>query len=77
MGWAAASIWGRGGRGLSCFVCFWFCLPFFAVVADLVDPDWQLLARLRQNLRYWQNKKNAERWLATAQLQGPLQRPVS
>jgi len=28
-------------------------------------------------LRYWQNKKNAERWLATAQLQGPLQRPVS
>jgi len=53
------------------------CLPFFAVVADLVDPDWQLLARLRQNLRYWQNKKNAERWLATAQLQGPLQRPVS
>jgi hypothetical protein len=52
-------------------------LPFFAVVADLVDPDWQQLARLRQNLRYWQNKKNAERWLAIAQLQGPLQRPVS
>ena len=23
VGWAAASIWGRGGRGLSCFVCFW------------------------------------------------------
>ena len=53
------------------------CLPFFAVVADLVDPDWQQLSRLRQNLRYWQNKKNSARWLATAQLQGPLQRPVS
>ena len=47
------------------------------MVADLVDPEWKQLERLRQNLRYWQTKKNAERWLATAQLRGPLHRPVS
>ena len=62
-----------------CFVlrCAYVFSPFFAVVADLVDPEWKQLERLRQNLRYWQNKKNAERWLATAQLRGPLHRPVS
>ena len=32
------------------------CMPFYTVVADLVDPDILPLSRLKQNLRYWQTK---------------------
>ena len=30
------------------------CTPFYAVVADLVDPDMAPLERLRNNLNQWQ-----------------------
>jgi hypothetical protein len=52
------------------------CMPFYAVVADLVDPDMLPLSRLKQNLRYWQTKKHARRWEAQARLAGPLRRPA-
>ena len=57
--------------------CFSFiCMPFYSVVADLVDPDMLPLSRLKQNLRYWQTKKHARRWEAAAKLEGPLRRPA-
>ena len=52
------------------------CMPFYTVVADLVDPDLLPLSRLKQNLRYWQTKKHARRWEAAAKLEGPLKRPA-
>ena len=52
------------------------CMPFYTVVADLVDPDILPLSRLKQNLRYWQTKKHARRWEAAAKLEGPLRRPA-
>ena len=52
------------------------CMPFYAVVADLVDPDMLPLSRLKQNLRYWQTKKHARRWEAAARVAGPLRRPA-
>ena len=52
------------------------CMPFYTVVADLVDPDMLPLSRLKQKLRYWQTKKHARRWEAAAKLEGPLRRPA-
>jgi len=52
------------------------CMPFYSVVADLVDPDMLPLSRLKQNLRYWQTKKHARRWEAAARVAGPLRRPA-
>ena len=52
------------------------CMPFYTVVADLVDPDMLPLSRLKQNLRSWQTKKHARRWEAQARLAGPLRRPA-
>ena len=32
------------------------CLPFYAVVADLVEPNMVAFQRLQENLRGWQRK---------------------
>ena len=37
------------------------CLPFYAAVADLVDPNMQPIKRLQDNLRFWQGKKASEK----------------